>query len=316
MGRAALVVDDNPLFRKMLLTALGRDGEFDTFYEASDGRNAVEIIKSGTKVDIVLADLMMPGLDGMGFIGWARENPEYADLPIMLLTVETSGEIKAKGFDIGASDYVVKPFDHAELLARIKLLLQRRDLVDELKKKNEELVELNARLLKLSITDELTQLSNRTHFFERLTGEMHRCDRYKVRIALLLMDLDNFKEVNDRMGHLTGDEVLKRVSDVIRETLRDTDLAGRYGGDEFILCLVHTPAEGALVLAERLRSRIGERFKALYGITATIGMAEYGGGSLEGREEFIGRADSALYMGKAAGRNVVVAYGEGSDGPS
>jgi diguanylate cyclase (GGDEF)-like protein len=311
--RGILIVDDSASLRGMVKTILSGEGLFQRFYEAEDGVDALNFMKSGCDLDFIIMDLLMPRMDGIRVLSWARDRKEYRDLPILLLSVDGSADIKAKGLNLGASDYVVKPFDPGELVARVRLLLKRKEVQDELRRKNEEMARINEELRKVSVIDDLTKLYNRSRFFEGLSQEMKRCARYKTRMTLLLIDLDDFKLVNDTCGHLAGDEVLKEVAGIMKGLLRDSDIAGRYGGEEFMLCLAQTDREGAMLAAERIRAAVQEKVFAFpegtVRITASIGMAEFPNDNPIGRDELIRRADVALYEAKKTGKNKVAEYG-------
>jgi len=312
LERGVLIVDDSKAVREMVRDVLAREGLFGNFYEAGNGEEAIEALKSGSCIDLVLMDLIMPKVDGIKLISWIRGTNSCRDLPILVLSVEGRGEMKAKGLNLGASDYVVKPFDEGELVARIKLLLKRKDVQDDLKRKNVELVKINEELKKLAVTDELTQLFNRSYFLEQLSTEMNRSVRYKVPMTLLMVDLDNFKKVNDTFGHLAGDEVLKDVAAILPQCVRESDVVGRYGGEEFVICLVHTDKDAAMVPAERVRSSVADKVYAFsegtFRTTASIGVVYFGGDPTVGRDELIKRADAALYRAKADGKNRIVVY--------
>ena len=312
MNKGVLIVDDSKLFRDGLKTVLSREGLFGHYYEAGDGGEAIRILKAGHEIDMVLTDIVMPRVDGIDVITWLRGNDGFQDLPILVVSVDGRGDMKAMGLNLGASDYVVKPFDQVELIARIKLLLKRREVQEDLKKKNLELTKINTELKKLSVTDELTQLYNRSHFFETLSLEMKRCTRYKMEMVLMLIDLDDFKAVNDTFGHQAGDHVLKEVAGILNMCVRDSDAVGRYGGEEFIICLVHTDMEGAAAPAERIRSTVEGRVftfpEGTYRITVSGGMTTFPGPGQVGRDELIKRADIALYEAKTTGKNKMLVY--------
>ena len=318
MGRGVLIVDDDACFRIMLKGVLEKESLFESYYEACDGLEAIELIKSGAAVDLVLMDLMMPRAGGIEVINWARGEDAYSELPIMVLSVESRSDMKAKGLDVGANDYVVKPFDTVELVARVKLLLRRKEVQDELRRKNIELMRLNEKLRRLAVTDDLTKLSNRSHFHDSLAREMRRCHRYGIPLALMLIDLDNFKRVNDTYGHQAGDQVLREVAKAFKAALRESDCVARYGGEEFIMFLAHTDLDGAWVPAERVRKAIeGMVFTfdgGTYRTTASIGIVALKPDPPDGREELIRKVDLALYQAKMSGKNKVVAYGPDLEG--
>ncbi|HLB24852.1 MAG TPA: diguanylate cyclase, partial [Nitrospirota bacterium] len=226
--------------------------------------------------------------------------------------VETRGEMKARALEMGASDYMEKPFDPVELAARINLVLRRREVGDELQKKNRELAEINRELRMYSIMDELTKTYSRPYFFENMTAEMKRCARYMIPLSLMLVDLDNFEDITGVLGREAGDQVLRDVAEILRHSVRDSDAVGRYGDGEFIVNLVHTDGHGALVPAERIRESIAHLELPSGGrqvrTTASIGVAEFRLKSPQSREEFLRLADQALREAKTTGRNKVVIH--------
>lgn len=305
-----LVVDDSQPMRELVGAILSRDEVFGDILEASDGRQAIETLEAEGPVDLIIMDLKMPGMDGFELINRLKNTEALAEIPVIVLSVDGRGEMKAMGLNIGASDYVVKPFDQGELVARAKLIIRRKAVQEELKRKNRELSEINERLKALAVTDELTKLYNRSHFFEKMEREMKRCRRHGIKMTLLLVDLDDFKDVNDTFGHVAGDEVLTGVASALLSSVRDNDAVGRYGGEEFIVCLVHTSAADAAVPAERIRDAVEKTvftFEAgTYRTTASIGIAEYSAYDPgESRIDFLKRADAALYEAKRLGKNRV-----------
>jgi two-component system cell cycle response regulator len=169
----------------------------------------------------------------------------------------------------------------------------------------------NARLEHLAQTDPLTQLLNRRALAERITGEMERALRYDSSMALLLIDLDHFKQVNDTYGHLVGDDVLRDVGQLLRETIRGCDIVARYGGEEFLVLLPETDDAGAESFAERIRLAVEEHLFAREArveplrLTASVGVAVFPAARIESVDDLFARADAALYRAKAAGRNRV-----------
>ncbi len=310
--RGVLIVDDSTASRGMVKSILSKEGIFSRYYEAGDGEEAMKVLMSAHDVDLVLMDLIMPKVDGIDVVAWMRESAQHQDLPVLVLSVEGRADAKIRGLNLGASDYVVKPFDPGELVARIRLLLKRKEIQDDLKRKNQELMRVNEELKRLSITDELTQLYGRSHFYERLLQEMKRSVRYGMKMTLMLIDLDNFKAVNDAYGRPAGDSVLREVSLILRDSVRDSDAAGRFGGEEFIVYLAQTDLAGAAVPAERIRASVeGKVFAFPEGTlraTVSIGMAEFPCDAPESRDEFVRRADVALYEAKMTGKNKVAAY--------
>jgi diguanylate cyclase (GGDEF)-like protein len=206
-----------------------------------------------------------------------------------------------EAINIGASDFVIKPVRLEELLLRLKRVLKERELT-------KERVRMMEKLQKLAVTDGLTKLYNSRSFYSQLETEVDRFNRYRHPLSLLLLDLDHFKDYNDSFGHLEGDKVLVRFSQIIKSCLRANDSAYRYGGEEFTVILPETGGAEAKTVAQRIRSALeSERFCPEDGkkvqITISIGVTEYQ--SKEELSTFIQRADKAMYLSKQMGRNKV-----------
>ena len=195
---------------------------------------------------------------------------------------------------------LTKPFDEGELIARVKAHLKIKHLQDELKEKN-------ALLQELSGTDDLTKLANRRRFMEHFANEFGRAKRYKSELSFLILDLDFFKQVNDSHGHLAGDSVLVQIANVMKTSVRSSDLVARYGGEEFGLLLPETGSKGSRVYAERIRKRIEDsKFDAAekqIHVTVSGGIATYPEISADSVDELWRKADAALYRAKKNGRN-------------
>jgi diguanylate cyclase (GGDEF)-like protein len=208
----------------------------------------------------------------------------------------------------GASDYLVKPFDVEELVARARVHLKIKHLQDELRDKN-------LRLEALSRTDELTGLNNRRYFMELATTELGRVRRHATPLALMMIDADHFKYINDTMGHLCGDRVLAAIGKALRIGIRNYDIAGRYGGEEFALLLPQTRPDDARSVAERCRQTIAstevEHDGQSVRVTVSVGIAALPEAPASNIEELVKFADEALYRAKAGGRNQVVVWRPG-----
>ncbi len=300
-----LLVDDSPTIRNQIRSVLEGTGEFSRFLEADDGLQAFKLLAEH-KPDVVVCDLVMPVFDGMKFLALRGTRPELAHIPVIMLTAEQDSERKAEILDRGASDYVTKPFNDKELLARVRVHLRVKVLQDQLR-------EANLRLENLAVTDGLTGLFNRRHFDSLLVGELQRSLRYKVPVSVVLVDIDHFKQVNDTYGHSTGDQVLRNLSRVVMGGVRTTDFVARFGGEELAVILTQTPLQGAFEVAERLRAMVAAaphdyQGKAIFK-TASFGVASYDGqGAPVSPEELLGRADQALYRAKHEGRNRVIRW--------
>src|SRR5947199_2898344 len=187
-------------------------------------------------------------MDGVQLCQELKSNPEFKSRYVIMLTGEDDQEDKVRGLDLGADDYVTKPFQYPELLARIRAGKRIVDL-------QKELMETNKRLELLSITDGLTKLYNHRHFQDELARAFEESQRYQRPLSLAIVDLDFFKKINDTHGHAVGDEVLKAVSRIFQESIRSTDLAARYGGEEFPGRLPETESHAAPPIPPKIRSR-------------------------------------------------------------
>ena len=302
MNRTLLIIDDSKAIRTQV-TQIFADGKlFTKTLQAADGIEGFKILVNND-VDIVLCDIEMPGIDGLKFLAMLQSREDLRDKPVIMLTSHGDLNTKVRGLESGASDYITKPFEPEEMVARIRVHMQIKTLQDELRRSNQLLLEL-------AQTDPLTRLCNRRHLYEKLEIELNRCFRGTNPIALIMADIDHFKRVNDQFGHQVGDEVLTMVADLLQEELRTYDLAARYGGEEFCLVLPETDLEAASEVAELIRQRTEELvFNAPmenYKLTISFGVAAYDG-TVEGSiDEIVRVADDALYEAKKLGRNQVV----------
>jgi len=295
MGEQILIVDDDAAIRDSMLEFIKRSG-----YNAqtvSSAEEAIELLKSSS-VDLVITDIMLPGQNGLQLTDLIKQN---YDIDIIVMTGYSENYSYEEAINKGASDLVFKPFRFEELLLRLKRVLKERQLT---KDRNRIL----SKLENLAITDGLTKLYNLRHFYNQLEIEIDRSNRYGHPLALLLLDIDNFKTYNDTYGHLEGDKVLVRLGQIIKSCLRTMDCAYRYGGEEFTIILPETTGEEAKNVAHRIKSSVEiESFFPEGGdvvnITISIGVTEYF--KKEPLATFIQRADQAMYNSKAKGRNAI-----------
>lgn len=301
MGYTVLVIDDTRSVRQQILHTLRGSGLFSSYFEATNGIEGFKTLLT-EKIDVVLCDVEMPGMDGFKFLSMVNARKELHDIPVLLLTSHEEMATKVRGLEQGASDYVTKPFSPEELLARVKVQLKVKTLQDHLK-------ESNQLLQKLAQTDPLTKLYNRRHMMTTLASEFDRSKRVGSPFALLMIDLDHFKLVNDTYGHQQGDKVLQSTSWEIQGVLRQYDSAARFGGEEFALLLPETTLGEAALVAERLRQRIASiQFTGSFAklkITASLGIAAIPHARIASIEDLIRLADDALYSAKRNGRNRV-----------
>jgi two-component system cell cycle response regulator len=253
--------------------------------------------------DLVIVDYLMPEMNGIEFLKLFRSDHQIAEVPVLMITAVESREPLYEALESGANDFLKKPVDDAELIARARNML-------DLRAHQVELAEANTLLLELATTDGLTGVANRRHFMERLEGECARARRYHGGLTLAVIDADYFKKVNDTYGHAAGDAVLKALANAREDVLRAADFMGRLGGEEFALCLPETRLAGGHTVCERLRREIESLEIPYHGgrvsITVSIGVVQYQGGQ-ESTEAFYERADAAMYKAKEEGRNRVEA---------
>jgi diguanylate cyclase (GGDEF)-like protein len=287
-----LVADDDADAREALAAVL--QPEYDVSV-AIDGEAAVELARA-EHPDAVLMDLFMPRLDGLQALERLRGDAATADIPVIFVSARGDAAVKARTLDLGAADYLQKPFSDRELRARLERTLR--------------LSQSQTALRELAQTDPLTGLANLRAFRARLDEEVKRARRYGTPLTAIMADMDHLKPVNDSLGHAAGDRAIAAVAGVIRGELRETDFGARYGGDEFVLLLPHTTADEGRVLAERICARLRETTLELSGrrvpLGASFGVAclpeDAGDGSAEA---LVRAADAALYRAKRAGRGRV-----------
>jgi len=246
--KKVLIVEDTELTREMIKDTLSTKD-----YEVVEAKDGLEGIRLAYEVnpDLIVLDVVMPRMDGISLCEILSQGSETRDIPIIMLTSKTSSMDVKKGLDAGAVDYIKKPFDEIELLARVKSALR-------VKSYKTQIDFLKTKLNELSTTDELTDLKNAGYFWDYLNREINKIPRLQRPLSLIIIDIDNFKRVNDNFGHLVGDRVLKEIATILTVNLRKYDLLARYGGEEFVVVLIDTDEEGAFKVAEDLRRKIGE----------------------------------------------------------
>jgi diguanylate cyclase (GGDEF)-like protein len=290
-----LIVDDMPANIKVLVEAL-KNPVFEIFV-ATNGETALNIANSEA-VDLILLDVMMPDMDGYEVCKKLKSNDQTAKVPVIFVTSLGEEEDETRGLELGAVDYITKPIRTPIVKARVKNHL-------ELKKQRDILENLSS-------IDGLTGIANRRRFDRFLDLEWRRATRTKTLLSLIMMDIDYFKKYNDNYGHFAGDDCLKKVADVLQNTIkRKTDLVARYGGEEFacVLPLVNQP--DAISIAKRILKNITAlTIPHAYSdiadhITMSLGAATVVPSIKTTHEELIETADQALYEAKAAGRNQV-----------
>jgi diguanylate cyclase (GGDEF)-like protein len=297
-----LVIEDSAAHRAELRRTLEGTPEVGEILEAEDGFAGLEALLT-QRFDAVICDLELPGFDGEKLLAVKEQRADLADTPVLFVSANRDPARKARLLERGASDTIEKPFHPAELRARLVVHLRLRQLRNELREKNQQLE-------RLSVTDALTGLRNRRFAEWFLSGELERSRRHGNPLAVLLVDIDHFKRVNDAHGHAAGDAALRHVATLLAREVRKTDVCARWGGEEFLMGLAQVPLEGALALADRQREAVEASPLVLpsgarLALTVSIGVA----GVLPTDDtplELVAAADRALYEAKDGGRNRVV----------
>jgi diguanylate cyclase (GGDEF)-like protein len=306
-----LVVDDRPANLKVLLSFL-KVYAF-SIRVAESGERALRSLED-EQPDLILLDVMMPGINGFETCKQIKANKATADIPVIFMTALDSLEDKVAGFAAGGVDYITKPFQQIEVLARIKTHLTMRQQKQALEKAQNKLLQQKQLLEKMSITDDLTGLYNRRHLNTVLKREFRYSERYTVDLSCLLLDLDHFKKVNDTYGHEFGDTVLRKFSTILSNCIRSSDYVFRFGGEVFVILLPHTDREGAKNTGEKFCNVIaGETIQdndsdISITVTVSIGVSTMQTHQPEKPHDLINLADKALYTAKENGRNQVVVY--------
>ncbi|WP_042693965.1 PleD family two-component system response regulator [Azospirillum sp. B506] len=299
---SVLVLEDSALDLEKVAETLERD--HNTVFSADTGAKALERAL-GTPLDLVVVSLTLLNEDGLRLCSQLRSHERTRQVPILLMVDEGDLGQVAKGLELGANDYVIKPVDRNELLARARTQIRRKRYQERLRSNYEQ-------SLSMALTDSLTGVFNRRYVNAHLPRLLERAIDSHKPVSVLMFDIDHFKVVNDTYGHAIGDEVLREVSARASRNLRTFDLVARLGGEEFIVILPDTDGEAALIVAERLRSRIADIPFAVssdrgeINVTVSIGIS-VGGRLGDTAEGLVRRADEALYEAKRSGRNCVIA---------
>ncbi|MEW6184312.1 MAG: diguanylate cyclase [Thermodesulfobacteriota bacterium] len=299
-----LIIDDSRLitqFGKSILSGKGHE-----VLTADSGESGLELAFAA-EPDLILLDVILPEMDGYGVCEKIKSTEQSRDIPVIMLTSKAEPADKIKGLELGAVDYVTKPFDAGELIARVNTHLRMKELYETLQERNRQLQEMANR-------DGLTNLYNHRFFHEHLSREMDRVRRYGGIVSCALVDIDFFKKVNDTHGHQTGDLVIKTIAGILRKGIRESDLAARYGGEEFALVLLQTDRSAAVAVCERLRQVIASSpflsaADTPFQVTASFGLAAFPLVGIKEERDLVEAADRALYQAKHVGRNRVVLFG-------
>jgi diguanylate cyclase (GGDEF)-like protein len=296
-----LIVDDSPTIRATLRLALGSQSALIT---ARDGEEAWQQLLADRGIELVLTDLDMPNLDGYGLLRRMRaiDNYRIRNTPVMVITGLEGTAAKEQAFEAGANDFIAKDIDHIELRARVRAHLQLARIIRQLEESRRILREQ-------AYTDSLTGLVNRRAFFEQAERSLTSMQRRREDLSIVMIDIDHFKDVNDRFGHGAGDHVLKEMARVFLDNIRAEDLLARIGGEEFALVLPYTSQLAGGIMAERLRRAIkATEFDYLgrcISVTISQGLVSLDPGQDQGLEQLLVLADRRLYRAKQLGRDRV-----------
>ncbi|MBD2742813.1 PleD family two-component system response regulator [Coleofasciculus sp. FACHB-1120] len=323
-----LVVDDHPDNLRVLSAILSESGY--QVRRAINGQLALKVTQNSPPA-LILLDILMPEMDGYAVCSLLKAHPQTAEIPVIFISALDDVFDKVKAFEVGGVDYITKPFQAAEVLARVKNQLIIRNLylqlqkqaqkiaeqnaslqqeIQERKRAESALVEANLKLQRLASLDSLTGVANRRQFNESLNKEWQRMAREQFPLSLILGDIDYFKKYNDTYGHLAGDFCLQQVAQAISRAIRrPADILARYGGEEFAVILPNTKAEGALKVAEAVRHevlnlKIAHAQSAVNKyVTLSLGVFTLVPQYNSDPSTLIAAADKALYEAKEQGRN-------------
>jgi diguanylate cyclase (GGDEF)-like protein len=294
-GITVMIIEDHPDQRELLEIVLQKEG-----YRVVTAANGVEALDKLAKepVRVILSDVMMPKMDGFELMRKIRGNPEYKNVYIILITARIQERDRVQGLDLGADDYITKPFSFSELLARVRV--------------GARVVQYQQHLEHQALIDSLTSLFNRRAFERKMEEEFERAMRYHHALSLIILDVDDFKKINDTYGHHWGDQVLKKIAEHLRTKTRRSDYPSRYGGEEFVLILPETDVENALRVDSKVRSEIKtttfDSKGRAFSVTVSTGLSSTCNKEYSNWQQMLEDADQALYLAKNRGKDRVEVF--------
>jgi diguanylate cyclase (GGDEF)-like protein len=311
-GSCIVLADDDRLTREAVSSVLRAHGY--TVDALGDGQAAVERVARGG-VDLVLLDILMPRLSGLEACRLIKGMTSDSFLPVVLLTVKTDSASRVEGLKIGADDYVCKPFDERELIARVEAMLR-------IKKLHDHVAEAKAKLEQLSMHDELTGLYNYRYLHPRMNEEFKRAERYHDPLACLVIDIDRLQAHNDSGGRAYGDQIIRSVAESLRRSVREVDVVARFGGDEFLVLLPSTHFAGSVTVAERIwrdvvesvvtadspEAQVKDSLASPAQVSLSLGVALFPSRDVRTKDQLLRAADAALNHAKREGKNRVCVY--------
>lgn len=292
MSKKVLVVDDSKINIATLKSTLEVEGY--TVYGIDNGR---EVLGKARKIkpDIILLDILMPDMDGFQVCELLKQDSELKDIPVIMLTAKVDGKDVKHGLELGAFDYIKRPADEVEVIARVNSALRYKERQDQ--------------LIEMSMKDGLTGVYNHALLLELFEKEYFKCERTGQGISFVMLDIDYFKSINDTYGHVAGDIILKELAKALTKSIRVSDIVGRYGGEEFGLVFPGVDQYAVVQICERIRMTIENHKFVADGneihATVSIGICYKPGKQLIGCSQMIKMADDALYKAKRNGRNRV-----------
>ncbi len=321
-NRDILLVDDAEEIR-LLVTRQLRKAGYAKVVEASSAVEAFSILgldrddKAGAGIDLIIMDIVMPEIDGIAACHRIKEHDRFEDVPIIMITALADKGILQLAFAAGATDYITKPVDRLELIARVRSSLRLKDEMEKRRERERELTAMSRKLAaanqvlqRLSLLDGLTGIPNRRRFDEVLANEWKRAMRSKRPLSLVMIDIDHFKTFNDHYGHVAGDDCLRKVALAMSDILkRPTDVLARYGGEEFAAILPLTECDGAKAIAAAMKAGVidlaipHDHSSASSRVTISLGVATLVPMRGTMAAMLVAAADQALYEAKAGGRN-------------
>lgn len=285
-----LLVEDDKISRKMVAYHLNKHGY--TVYPVENGQAALDFLQDKIP-NLIICDIMMPVMDGMELRRRLLNHPDLRLVPFIFLSAKADLEDKVEGWMMVVGDYMTKPVEPVELIARVKSVLARHSLYEEM---------INY--------DHLTGLMSRRNLESKMAYELARIKRFGREFSVVMLDIDHFKNLNDTYGHAFGDEVLKEVAQTLKDSIREVDFVGRMGGEEFVIAMPETDNETGVAIAERVRASVEElKFKDDVKVTISGGVATAPQDGLV-QSDLLKVADEALYRAKNNGRNRIFAAGE------
>lgn len=308
-----LVIDDSAFICGIIEATLGSEGFEVVAVHAGEQALGVTVSE---KPDLILLDVILPGMDGYGTCRLLKANPLTAEIPVLFITSSSDDESLVKAFAAGGADYIPKPFSTVELLARVKAHVKNKLMTDLLKSANDELERTNQKLAEMleekrqwAMRDSMTGLYNR-HFFKEQQPRWNDSAQAGVSFCIALLDVDDFKKVNDQYGHCLGDYILCTIADIICNCCEKEDVAIRWGGEEFLVVMPQRVKKSAAVIAEQIRKVVSQYPFSYEDVeitcTVTIGIAVID--PTLSVEKNIARADASLYKGKKSGKNCMICF--------